>query len=52
MGGSWEVHASLEMGADPTIFDASGYTPIGLARKGGYNDIVAVLVDGERKARK
>jgi len=28
-----EVHASLEMGADPTIFDASGYTPTGLHEK-------------------
>ncbi|KAL3772549.1 hypothetical protein ACHAWU_006747 [Discostella pseudostelligera] len=45
------VHAALEMGADPTIFDALGYSPTGLARKGGYDTVVATLVEGERKAR-
>jgi hypothetical protein len=44
------VRASLEMGADPTIFDASGYTPTGLARKGGYENVAAALVEGEKKA--
>ncbi len=44
------VRASLEMGADPTIFDGLGYSPTGLARKGGYEDVVAALVDGDRKA--
>jgi hypothetical protein len=44
------VHAALEMGADPTIFDALGYTPLGLARKGGYDTVVATLVEGVRKA--
>ncbi|KAL7430163.1 hypothetical protein ACHAXH_001900 [Discostella pseudostelligera] len=44
------VHAALEMGADPTIFDALGYTPTGLARKDGYDTVVAALVEGERKA--
>lgn len=44
------VSSLLGMGADPTIFDSLGYTPAGLARKGGYDDVVAALVKGERMA--
>jgi len=51
------VRAALEMGADPTIFDARGNTPAGLARKrthgrdgDSYEEAISTLVEGEKRA--
>jgi len=44
------VRMALETGADPTLFDAQGGTPAGLARKGGHNDVVSALIEGEKRA--
>jgi len=44
------VRAALDMGADPSILDDRGNTSADLARRGGYDEVVAALIDAEKKA--
>jgi hypothetical protein len=46
------VRAALEMGADPTVKNAWGYTPAALARLNGHQDIVSTLDEAEARVQK
>jgi hypothetical protein len=51
-GDALGIHAALEMGADPTVADASGYTPSALAKLHCHQDALSALLKAEECAKK
>lgn len=51
-GDTLGIHAALEMGADPTIADALGYTPSALAKLHCHQDSLSALLKAEECTKK
>ncbi|KAL3782478.1 hypothetical protein HJC23_002229 [Cyclotella cryptica] len=51
-GDTLGIQAALEMGADPTVADASGYTPSALAKLHCHQDALSDLLEAEASFKK